>query len=340
LRPELVKWLRCPSCHAHNLDLTVFESIGEGSVVTNGVLICETCRTPYKIEDRIAEMIVRDPPWITVKEDFTTRFGEELAELPPSSAEIDPAKAVDEHKKGQAEVFDQIVKIYEGMTDSHFWKAVDKHVDGLWGADLRQHPMVLEVGCGNGRISRPLATGRTVVVGVDISRGMLSKAIAEAEAQGNDNLFYVMGDVENLPFQEQIFDACVIYGVLHHLASPSECLKEVSRVLQSKGQIYALENNRSMFRGLFDLLVKMRKLWEEHPSDHYVMSPEEVKAWGRDAGLDINTQTMIYLPPHLVNPLGASGAERAIGWSERILGSLPILRRHGGLLYIRGTKVR
>lgn len=339
MKQELLKWLRCPSCHAHNLDLRIFESAGNDSVVVNGVLSCAACGAAYKVEDKVAEMVVREPAWFTMEDDFTTRFAAELAELKASGPTLENEKAVDEHKKGQAEIFDEIVKTYEGMTDSHFWKAVDKYVDGLWGDDLRQHSMVLEVGCGNGRISRPLANDGTTVVGVDISRGMLRKAIADAEAAGNDNLFYVMGDVENLPFQDQAFDACVIYGVLHHLASPRDCLMEVGRVLEEGGRLYALENNRSIFRGAFDLLVKMKKLWEEHPSDHYVMSPEEVKSWGIAAGLDIATQTMVYLPPHFVNPLGRKGAERTIAVSERLLGSLPVLRHHGGLLYIRGTRL-
>jgi ubiquinone/menaquinone biosynthesis C-methylase UbiE/uncharacterized protein YbaR (Trm112 family) len=339
MKQEVMKWLRCPSCHAHDLDLTVFETAGDPSVVSAGVLICEACRTSYKIEDQVAEVIVRDPAWFTVDDHFTRRFGAELKELDLPGATLDSQKAVDEHKKSQAEIFDEIVKVYEGMTESHFWRAVDKYVWGIWGSELQQHSMVLEVGCGNGRISRPLATGRTVVVGVDISRGMLRKAIQEARKHDTDTLFYVMGDAENLPFRDGIFNGCIIYGVLHHLGSPPDCLKEVSRVMEPGGQFYALENNRSIFRSLFDLLVKLKKLWEEHPSEHYIMGSDEVKSWGRDANMRIQTRTMIYLPPHFTNPLGARGAEIAIRVSEKVLGSLPFLKDHGGLLFIRGTRL-
>ncbi|MEX2586627.1 MAG: class I SAM-dependent methyltransferase [Actinomycetota bacterium] len=334
MRLELLKWLRCPSCHAGDLQVHVFEPDGE-SVVANGVLTCGACDMAYKIEDRIAELIVREPLWHTVGNPFTNRFAKELSEM-DLGARPDPARLVDEHKVGQSEIFDEIVNFYEGMTDSVFWREVDRKVAGLWRPHLEKHSMILEVGCGNGRISRPLATENRVVVGVDISRGMLAKAIEDAT--DNESLFYVMGDAENLPFQDQIFDASLIYGVLHHLSEPADCLKEVARVMQIGGEFFALENNRSLFRGLFDLLVKMKKLWEEHPSEHYVMSAEEIKDWGAAAGMQLATETMVYLPPHFVNPLPAGGARTVLETSERLLGSLPLLRHHGGLLHIRGSR--
>lgn len=338
MKTELVKWLRCPACHGPDLDVTAFEVTDDGALA-EGVLVCARCRTPYKVSDQVAEVIVREPPWFTVETEFTRRFAPRLAEMNLGDLEIDPRRAVDEHKKGQAEIFDEIVKIYEGMTESHFWKAVDKYVWGLWGNELSKHSMVLEVGCGNGRISRPLARDGAVVIGVDISRGMLRKAIEEARTAGLETAFYVMGDAENLPLKDELFDGCVIYGVLHHLASPPDCLKEVSRVLEPGAQLYALENNRSIFRGLFDLLVKLKKLWEEHPSEHYVMSQAQVASWGRDARIRIRTRTMIYLPPHFTNPLGTRGAERAIRVTEKLLGRLPLLKDQGGLLFIRGTRL-
>jgi ubiquinone/menaquinone biosynthesis C-methylase UbiE/uncharacterized protein YbaR (Trm112 family) len=338
LKQELIKWLRCPACHGPDLDLTVFTT-AEGAV-SDGVLKCAGCRTPYKIEDQVAEIIVREPAWFTQDNDFTRRFADQLAELDLAGVELDSKQAVDEHKKGQAEIFDEIVKTYEGMTDSHFWKAVDKYVWNIWGAEMSQHKMMLEVGCGNGRISRPLAKDGTVVVGVDISRGMLRKAIDEAHKLGNEDLFYVMGDAENLPFKDGLFDGCVIYGVLHHLASPPDCLKEVSRVMERAGQFYALENNKSIFRSLFDLLVKLKKLWEEHPSEHYIMSEQEVQSWGKAANMHIRTRTMIYMPPHFINPLGGRGAEITIKVTEKLLGNLPFLKDQGGLVFIRGTKLK
>lgn len=332
---EILKWLRCPSCHAPYLELHIFEPLSD-SVVANGVLVCTACNMPYKIQDRIAEIIVREPAWYSLSDDFTNRFSKELRELNLGSARPDPARLVDEHKVGQAEIFDEIVHNYAGMTDSVFWQEIDRRVAKVWRPQLQRHSMILEIGCGNGRISRPLAVDGRVVVGVDISRGMLLEAIETAEA--SPTALYVMGDAENLPFQDEIFDACVIYGVLHHLASPPECIKEVSRVIRAGGELFALENNRSMFRGLFDQLVKMKKLWEEHPSDHYVMSTEEVKDWGAVAGMDITTETMVYLPPHAINPLGPSVAKKALQASERLLGALPYLRHHGGLLHIRGRR--
>lgn len=335
MRRELLKWLRCPSCYSTALELHVFEEAGE-SIVVNGVLVCTDCDMPYRIYNRLPEMLVQEPAWFTMTDEFSTRFQQELAELNLDRGRPDPAKLVDEHKTGQAEIFDEIVHNYSRMTDSVFWREVDRRIANLWRPKLQSASMVVEVGCGNGRISRPLATDGRVVVGVDISRGMLGRAI-EASAD-NESAHYLMGDAENLPLQDELFDACLIYGVLHHLASPPDCIKEVSRVLLRGGSFFALENNRSMFRGLFDLLVRIKQLWEEHPSDHYVMSSDEVKDWGRAAGMSLNTDTMIYLPPHAVNPLGPSNAGKVLQLTDRVFGALPYVKHHGGLLHIRGQR--
>ena len=335
-----MKLLLCASCRSHDLSLTIFKSFEEGGVVADGVITCDACHTSYKVEDGLPELILRQPQCFTLDNEFTRRYATELADLSLTRPAPSTGREVDEHKIGQAAIFDEIVKIYEGMTESHFWRAVDRHVFGLWGEDLSRHSMLLEVGCGNGRISRPMATGNTTVVGVDISRGMLKKAIKTAEEEGNQSIHYLMGDAENMPLRSEIFDACLIYGVLHHLNSPPDCLKEVGRVLEPGGHFYALENNRSVFRWMFDVLVKVKKLWEEHASNHYVMSQAEVKAWGRNASLDLTTSTMVYLPPQLANPLGGKGAVLALRLTEKLFGSLPFFRNHGGLLYIRGTRSR
>ena len=59
------------------------------------------------------------------------------------------------------------------------------------------------------------------------------------------------------PFRENSLDYVVIYGVLHHLPNPGAAFREAIRVLKPGGVYFGSENNRSAFRGLFDLMMKI-----------------------------------------------------------------------------------
>ena len=132
---------------------------------------------------------------------------------------------------------------------------------------------------------------------------------------------------------------CIGYGLLHHLPRPEDALREISRILKLSGRFYGLENNRSIFRKVFDLLMKMERLWEEEASEHFIMSPAEVRAWCNCAQMSVETQTMVYLPPHVFNFLGSKGAQVTLKVTDSICGALPYLRDHGGLLVIRGSRI-
>lgn len=92
----------------------------------------------------------------------------------------------------------------------------------------------LEIGCGTGEISRRLSNYIPHIQGVDISK----KMIALAREQGLDVKHY---DGRHLPFSDHSFDIVLIYQVLtniHSLLIVKQILKEATRVLGDKGQLF------------------------------------------------------------------------------------------------------
>lgn len=77
---------------------------------------------------------------------------------------------------------------------------------------------------GIARFSKPLQDLGYYVVGVDASLEMLRKA---AE-RGMDNL--LIGNVCNLPFEEDSFDVTISAGLLHLVSEWKVALQEISRV--------------------------------------------------------------------------------------------------------------
>lgn len=122
-----------------------------------------------------------------------------------------------------------------GRRDVPFWRTLALQSDGP----------VLELGCGTGRISIPLARAGVSLVGIDRSAPMLSRArqrIRRGRLSGRARL--IRGDIRALPFPPATFRLVMApYGVLQSLLRERDLaatLEAVSRVLE-RGATFGLE---------------------------------------------------------------------------------------------------
>ncbi|MGH7354328.1 MAG: class I SAM-dependent methyltransferase [Candidatus Rokuibacteriota bacterium] len=91
---------------------------------------------------------------------------------------------------------------------------------------------VLDLGCGTGRFTSPLAVSLGArVIGVDPSRRMLAEARA-----GDAAIPWIAAAAEALPLRET-FDLVFASMIYHHLADPARALSEVARVLRPGGRL-------------------------------------------------------------------------------------------------------
>ncbi len=86
---------------------------------------------------------------------------------------------------------------------------------------------ILDLGVGTGRFAKPLQHHGFDVVGVDIARKMISKAV-EREV---DKL--VMGDACYLPFRKGSFDAVICIHILHLIQEWAAALRQICRVTRN-----------------------------------------------------------------------------------------------------------
>jgi ubiquinone/menaquinone biosynthesis C-methylase UbiE len=111
-----------------------------------------------------------------------------------------------------------------GRRDVPFWRRVATRADGE----------VLELGCGTGRVTVPLAKSGVHLVGVDRSQPMLDRL-----RQRSKRVLVVRADVRSLPFKSSRFAMVLApYGILQSLVSESdiaETLASVARVLKRGG---------------------------------------------------------------------------------------------------------
>ena len=99
---------------------------------------------------------------------------------------------------------------------------------------------VLDVGCGTGNFTRDFARSvgpDGLVVGLDVSQTMLSRAVADTAAAGFDHVAYVRGDAADAPFQDASFDAVCCFAALNLFADPYAALDSLTRVLTPGGRL-------------------------------------------------------------------------------------------------------
>ena len=135
--------------------------------------------------------------------------------------------------------WDQYARFYDwenartmGRQDVRFWRDLARREGGP----------VLELGCGTGRITMPIARTGVRVVGVDRSAAMLeyakhrAKRLAVANRPG-----LVIADIRSLPFAARSFPAIIApYGILQSLTREADLaatLSEAARVVVPGGTI-------------------------------------------------------------------------------------------------------
>lgn len=94
--------------------------------------------------------------------------------------------------------------------------------------------LTIDIGCGEGRLTRDLAELGHRVVGVDVSPSMVAAA-READPEGQ----YVEADAARLPFDDGVADLAIAFMSLMDMDDMPAAVAEIGRVLESGGRLVA-----------------------------------------------------------------------------------------------------
>src|SRR5690349_11481273 len=158
-----------------------------------------------------------------------------------------------EHEQNVARVYNLAAAGYDKPALRCFPIAAERLVDL---ARICEGENVLDVGTGTGVAAFAAAekvglSGR--VIGVDIGEQILHQAFQKLDPSTPGPILFLRGDMEQLEFPDEVFDAVLSASSLFFLPDMAAGLREWMRVLQSGGRIAVAGYGASAFRPLSDL---------------------------------------------------------------------------------------
>lgn len=152
---------------------------------------------------------------------------------------------------------------------------------------------ILDIGCGGGLNSNPLAKMGYQVTGVDISEESLQVARDFDETK---TVNYLHADALSIPLPDQQFDVITALDFLEHVEDPSHIIQEISRLLKPGGLFFFHTFNRNPIAGI--VAIKFVEWFVKNtPKNMHIyrmfLKPVEVKNFCSLAGLQVQEFTGI-----------------------------------------------
>ena len=163
------------------------------------------------------------------------------------SKNITPYKNSSLSKKEQiTKMFDNISKEYDDLN-----RVISFGIDIKWRKKVVQlvannNPeSVLDIATGTGDLAINLTqSSAKKIIGLDISEGMLDVGRKKINAKKlNNTIEMIVGDSENLPFDDNSFDAITVAFGVRNFEHLEVGLKEILRVLKPNGIFVVLETS-------------------------------------------------------------------------------------------------
>ncbi len=140
---------------------------------------------------------------------------------------------------------DRSIKFWDRAASTY-----DREEEGDWAvtlamiekvrAYLTRGDVVLDVGCGTGRIAQEIAGEVALIHALDTSARMIAIAQAKAEGRGITNVDYAQASLFDARCATGSFDAVLAFYILHLLDDADQALRRINALLKPGGWLLSV----------------------------------------------------------------------------------------------------
>ncbi len=205
------------------------------------------------------------------------------------SKEVKPYEAEGSKKEQVAEMFDNISQRYDLLNH-----VLSLSIDKGWRkkvvrmVEAKKPHLILDVATGTADLAIALEKAHPdKITGIDISNGMLEVGREKIAKKGLSQMIKLeQADSENLPFEDNTFDAITVAFGVRNFENLKKGLSEMYRVLKPGGHVLVLEFSQPQkfpFKQFYNFYFKnilpgIGKLISKDPRA-YTYLPESVQAF-------------------------------------------------------------
>lgn len=190
----------------------------------------------------------------------------------------------------------------KGLAGAGEWETLKKMLPDFRGK------RILDLGCGYGwHCQYAMEQGAESVVGIDISKKMLEKAI---EKNKYEQVKYIHQPIEDINFPEDFFDCVISSLAFHYVVSFEDVVKTVKRCIKSGGDfVFSVEHPVFTAYGTQDWIYDNEGNISHFPVDNYYIEGERKAIFLGEEVTKYHKTLTTYLNTLLKNGFMITGVE-------------------------------
>lgn len=170
------------------------------------------------------------------------------------------------------EFFNQVAPEWEEISRKYYDQSIKNRIMDM--GILKKDMTVVDIGCGDGYISRAISGMVEKVIAIDISSRMLEQLNRKALESGIKNIETMETEAQEVPLADSSVDMVFASMFLHHIDEPEEIIREVYRIIKPGGTVVVADFEK---HDNMELKNAMHDVWSG-------FATAEVKKWFKDSG--------------------------------------------------------
>lgn len=171
-------------------------------------------------------------------------------------------------KSNELKIHKKLADKYKAISKESFYLVYQNYWNNilLEGVSKDCNSLVLDCGCGIGRMLNFLCHRYNYVYGMDLSKDMLKVAYQDQENIKRGNIKLVISDMQQIGLKNESFDIVICKSSLHHLPEINKTIKEIYRILKKGGTLVISEPCRDniIWRKIGLIYVKLSRRFSSH----------------------------------------------------------------------------